>query len=239
MKVSYSIVALCSLLPSATCSNDFGEKFLAENKFKEGVVEMSLGGPQYKVLRKGNSIKSPTLTSKIHIAQKCWTAEKFAEDKPFEWVKDFETEVDGGIRLAGLRMVIDLMVEGDSFQVYMPSAYALSDAKPEIAEDMKGLTDAAQLTGKETIICNLDLKKVLTLHKIIDPCDVKTLENCEEKQKVYLNKKTAQGPEGVAEELARLKRMNAKSMTPDAAEWLSRRTEMLQKWLDRTPKNEL
>ena len=54
---------LCSCAV-ARGSNEVGEKFLAENKNKEGVITLA-SGMQYKVLRQGDG-ESPTLHALTH-----------------------------------------------------------------------------------------------------------------------------------------------------------------------------
>ena len=111
--------------PEAT---KFSQKFLAENKFKEGVVTLA-SGLQYKVLRAGTGDKHPLPNSpcECHYEGRC------AKDWPAG--KKFDSSYDRGSPttfapnqvIKGWTEAMQLMVEGDKWEMYLPSNLAYGD----------------------------------------------------------------------------------------------------------------
>ncbi|PID59010.1 MAG: hypothetical protein CR986_07345 [Ignavibacteriae bacterium] len=96
------------------------EKFFKENKEKEGVITLD-NGIQYKVLKKGSG-KSPTLSStvKAHYTGKLLDGTVF--DSSVKRGTPFETKLTGVIK--GWTEILQLMKEGDKWEVYIPSELA-------------------------------------------------------------------------------------------------------------------
>ena len=103
----------------------FDEKFLAENKLKEGVVALP-SGLQYKVLRAGDGDKHPLPNSPCD----CHYEGRCAKDWPAG--KKFDSSYDRGSPTAfapnqvisGWTEAMQLMVEGDKWELYIPSDLA-------------------------------------------------------------------------------------------------------------------
>ena len=103
----------------------FSEKFLAENKAKEGVVTLA-SGLQYKVLRAGNGDSHPLPSSPCacHYEGRC------CKDWPSG--KKFDSSYDRGSPttfapnqvIAGWTEAMQLMVEGDKWEMYIPAKLA-------------------------------------------------------------------------------------------------------------------
>ena len=103
-------------------TKEFSEKFLAENKVKEGVVTLP-SGLQYKVVRAGNGGGHPLPNSPCvcHYEGRC------AKDYPAG--KKFDSSYDRGSPttfapnqvIAGWTEAMQLMVEGDKWEMYIPS----------------------------------------------------------------------------------------------------------------------
>jgi len=129
----FILYQLYSLL-SGTSSKDlaetkkFGENFLAENKLKEGVVTLP-SGLQYKVLRAGDGDGHPLSGSpcECHYEGRC------AKDWPKG--KKFDSSYDRGSPtvfapnqvIGGWTEAMQLMVEGDKWEIYIPSKLAYGD----------------------------------------------------------------------------------------------------------------
>ena len=106
----------------------FGEKFLAENKAKEGVVTLA-SGLQYKVLRAGHGDGHPLPNTPCacHYEGRC------AKDWPTG--KKFDSSYDRGSPttfapnqvIKGWTEAMQLMVEGDKWEMYIPSNLAYGD----------------------------------------------------------------------------------------------------------------
>lgn len=96
------------------------DAFFAENKTKEGVITLP-SGLQYKVMESGNG-KTPKLSStvKAHYAGRLLDGTEF--DSSYKKGIPFETKLTGVIK--GWTEVLQLMKEGDKWEVYIPSDLA-------------------------------------------------------------------------------------------------------------------
>ena len=75
-------VVLCSCA-LARGSNAVGEKFLADNKNKEGVITLA-SGMQYKVLRQGDGTDHPTLDSPCECHYEGRSAANYPDGEKFD-----------------------------------------------------------------------------------------------------------------------------------------------------------
>jgi len=109
-------------------TKEFSEKFLAENKLKEGVVTLA-SGLQYKVLRAGDGNDHPLPSSPCD----CHYEGRCAKDWPKG--KKFDSSYDRGSPttfapnqvIKGWTEAMQLMVEGDKWEMYIPSDLAYGD----------------------------------------------------------------------------------------------------------------
>jgi len=109
-------------------ASQFDEKFLTENKVKEGVVTLA-SGLQYKVLRAGHgdSHPLPNAPCACHYEGRC------AKDWPTG--KKFDSSYDRGAPttfapnqvIKGWTEAMQLMVEGDKWEMFIPSKLAYGD----------------------------------------------------------------------------------------------------------------
>jgi len=110
-------------------TKNFSEKFLAENTLKEGVTTLA-SGLQYKVLRAGGGDKHPLPNSpcECHYEGRC------AKDYPTG--KKFDSSYDRGSPttfapnqvIKGWTEAMQLMVEGDKWEMTIPSNLAYGDS---------------------------------------------------------------------------------------------------------------
>ncbi len=109
---------------------DAGEKFLKENAKKEGVITTE-SGLQYKVLKSGNG-NTPGVNDKVKVFYEGYTI----DGKKFGGNYGKEPEIFEVSRvIKGWTEVLQLMKEGDEWEVYIPSDLAYSykqagDLKP-------------------------------------------------------------------------------------------------------------
>jgi len=107
-----------------------GEKFLAENKTKEGVVTLP-SGLQYKVIKDGTG-KSPKATDTVvtHYRGRLLNGKVF--DASYDRGEPISFPVNGVI--AGWTEALQLMKEGAKWELYIPSnlAYGSRGAGPDI-----------------------------------------------------------------------------------------------------------
>ena len=100
-----------------------GQKFLEENKKKEGVIVLP-SGLQYKVLKSGSG-PSPKATDKVtaHYTGRLINGKVF--DSSVERGKPFTTELNRVIK--GWTEIMQLMKVGDKWEVYIPSELAYGE----------------------------------------------------------------------------------------------------------------
>ncbi len=123
-----------------------GEKFLAENKTKEGIITLK-SGLQYKVLKEGNGSKpKATDTVKCHYEGRLIDGTVF--DSSIRRNEPAEFPVNGVI--AGWVEALQLMNVGAKWQLYIPSELAY------------GAHGAGQSIGpNETLIFDVELLDIL------------------------------------------------------------------------------
>ena len=116
---------LALLLHAAAASNEFGKKFLASNAGKDGVTTLP-SGLQYKVLREGDGEFHPTADSECECHYEGRTAQEWSKSPQG---KKFDSSYDRGSPtsfapsgvIAGWTEAMQLMVEGDKWEMYIPS----------------------------------------------------------------------------------------------------------------------
>lgn len=123
-----------------------GEKFLAENKTKEGVITLP-SGLQYKVLTEGTGAKpQATDTVKCHYEGRLINGEVF--DSSYRRNEPAEFPVNGVI--AGWVEALQLMPVGSKWELYVPSDLAY------------GAHGAGQAIGpNETLIFDVELLDIV------------------------------------------------------------------------------
>jgi len=93
-----------------------GEKFLAENKTKEGVITTA-SGLQYKVVKEGNGA-TPTTADKVKVNYEGKLLDGTVFDSSYEKKEPAEFGVTQVIK--GWTEVLLLMKEGSTYEVYIP-----------------------------------------------------------------------------------------------------------------------
>ncbi len=120
------------------------EKFFEENEKKEGVITLP-SGIQYKVLKSGNG-KSPKATDKVVVNYIGKYIDGTEFDNSYKRGKPFETQVSGVIK--GWTEILQLMKEGDKWEVYIPSKLAY------------GERGSGRIEPNKTLIFEIELLKV-------------------------------------------------------------------------------
>jgi len=111
-----------------------GESFLAENKNKEGVITLP-SGLQYKVLKVGDGDSHPTVDSQCD----CHYAGRLLNGTEFDssYKRGEPTAFAPNQVIKGWTEAMQLMVEGDKWEMYLPSdiAYGKRGSPPKIPGD--------------------------------------------------------------------------------------------------------
>lgn len=128
---------------SADKNQKDGEKFLAENKKKEG-VKTTASGLQYKVLKSGNG-KTPKATDTVKVHYHGTLIDGTVFDSSVERGEPASFPVNRVI--PGWTEVLQLMKEGDKWQVYIPSqlAYGTESPSPKIGPNSTLIFDVELL----------------------------------------------------------------------------------------------
>ena len=127
------LLLVATLLASASAgTNAFGKKFLEENKNRDGVVVLP-SGLQYKVLREGDGEAHPLPDSSCECHYEGRTAQEWSKEPKG---KKFDSSYDRGSPtsfapsgvVAGWTEAMQLMVEGDKWELYIPSEMGYGDS---------------------------------------------------------------------------------------------------------------
>jgi len=108
---------------------EFGKKFLEENKKKEGVITLP-SGLQYKVLRAGDGADHPTASSPCDCHYEGRTAQEWPSGKKFDssYDRGSPTSFAPNQVIKGWTEAMQLMVEGDKWEMYIPSELGYGDS---------------------------------------------------------------------------------------------------------------
>merc|ERR1711920_490779 len=224
--------ALAMLMqPSVAGTNDEGKKFLEENAKKPGVITLP-SGLQYKVLREGTGEDHPTADSscECHYAGTTPSLTEGAIDKDeAEWT-EFDSSYKRGSPtsfapnqvIKGWTEAMQLMVEGDKWEMYIPSELGYGDGG-----------SGAKIKGGDVLIFRMEILKIKGDKKPAERCDIESLKGCNDKQKKYLEKQQQATKEKRKSELERLKGMQGGQMKEDKLSWILSRIGLLKKLVEK------
>ena len=123
-----------------------GEKFLAENKSKEGVVTIP-GGLQYKIIKKGEGKKpGPDADVVVHYRGTLLNGKEF--DSSYSRGEPLTLNLKGVIK--GWQIALPMMPTGSKWQLYVPSelAYGAQAAGPDIGPNSTLIFDIELISIK-------------------------------------------------------------------------------------------
>merc|ERR1719160_1259553 len=215
------VAAILAVLPLLTQAgtNEAGKKFLEENKNKEGVITLP-SGLQYKVLREGTGDSHPTADSPCDCHYEGRTAQSWPNGEKFDssYDRGSPTSFAPNQVIKGWTEAMQLMVEGDKWEMYIPSelGYGDSGSPPKIG-------------GGDVLVFTMEIIKIKGDKKPASKCDVKTMEGCKDKEKEYVEKMKGKGKEKVGSELKRLTKMRGEAMSEEKLSWLNQRVKLLEK----------
>jgi len=196
-------------------TNEEGKKFLDENKSKEGVITTA-SGLQMKYLRKGSGAHHPTVDSSCECHYEGTLIDGTKFDSSYD--RGSPTSFAPNQVIKGWTEAMQLMVEGDKVELYIPSelAYGESGSPPKIP-------------GGSALVFRMEIIKIKGGKVDAITCDPSSLTGCSDKEKAFVEKMNAAGPEKMKKELQRLHKMSGSSMKPELQTWLLRRLNALTK----------
>merc|ERR1711988_1732018 len=199
----------------AAATNEAGTKYLAENKNKEGVITLP-SGLQYKVLKKGSGAHHPTVDSSCECHYEGTLIDGTEFDSSYK--RGSPTSFAPNQVIKGWTEAMQLMVEGDKFELYIPSelAYGESGSPPKIP-------------GGSALIFRMEIIKINGGKVDAVTCNPATEEGCNDREKAFITKMKGAGADKLKAELKRLNGMSGKSMKPELQTWMVRRINVLTK----------
>lgn len=118
---------------------------------------------------------------------------------------------------------MQLMVEGDKWELYIPSDMAYGD---------RG--SPPKIPGDSALVFTIEMIEIQGEKVIALKCNPNTLEDCDDRMKTYITKaKTKYGgdKDELEEEIERLMKMSNKDMKEDLKTWIDIRIFLLQQML--------
>ena len=114
--------------PLVLGSNEFGVKFLEDNAKRDGVISLP-SGLQYKVLRTGDGDSHPTADSSCECHYEGRTAENYPSGEKFDssYDRGSPTSFAPNQVIKGWTEAMQLMVEGDKWEMFIPSDLGYGD----------------------------------------------------------------------------------------------------------------
>lgn len=221
------VFLLLALLGGAAGTNEVGQKFLDENAKRPGVVTLP-SGLQYKVLREGDGEDHPTVGApcECHYAGTTPSLTPNAIDlDEAEW-SEFDSSYKRGSStsfapnqvIKGWTEAMQLMVEGDKWEMYIPSDLGYGEGG-----------SGAKIKGGDVLIFRMEILQIKGEKKPADKCDIDSLAGCNDKQKAYVEKQKKATGEKRKAEIKRLEGMMGGEMKAEAKSWLMSRIKLLKK----------
>jgi FKBP-type peptidyl-prolyl cis-trans isomerase FklB len=220
IQLSVLLVAWCaaSIVDSAG-TNEEGLKFLEDNKQKEGVFVLP-SGLQYKILTEGDGQFHPKPDTQClcHYAGTLIDGTKF--DSSYD--RGEPTSFAPNQVIAGWTEAMQLMVQGDKWELYIPSELGYGD---------RG--SPPKIPGGSVLIFTMEMVEITGPEKNLvfaaKKCSVVTRDKCSDKQNAYLDKVASWTSEKRSTEKARLHRMlmESKPMKPALVWWIRQRFDLL------------
>jgi FKBP-type peptidyl-prolyl cis-trans isomerase FklB len=171
-------------------------------------------GLQYKVLRKGDGSFYPTKDSSCE----CHYEGTLIDGTEFDssYARGTPTSFAPNQVISGWTEAMQLMVEGDKWEMYIPSdmAYGERGSPPKIP-------------GGSALIFRMEIIKIKGDKVAANRCDVATLEGCDEKEKKYIAKQAGWDAAKRDAQIKRLQKMSGNKMKPELQSWMAKRLAIL------------
>ena len=125
--------------------------------------------------------------------------------------------------IAGWTEAMQLMVEGDKWELYIPS---------ELAYGERG--SPPKIPGDSALVFTIEMIEIQGEKSVALKCNVSDLKECDDKMVAYIKKSVKNfggDKDEIEEEINRLTRINKKSMKEELRGWFDTRIFLLQQML--------
>lgn len=226
MTLQQLLFLVATILVVVTASNPESTAWLAENAKKEGVISRP-SGLQYRVLTSGEGKNHPALNSptSCHYEGTLIDGTKF--DSSYDRGSPATFQPQQVIK--GWTEAMQFMVEGDKLELYIPSELGYGDngSPPKIG-------------GGDALIFIMEMIEIQGDKVPAMKCDIKTGENCTDKEKGYIEKAKEKYPtvDDIKAEILRIYKVSQK-VSVTATDWANARVRILIDLQQATEKEEL
>eukprot|EP01013_Petalomonas_cantuscygni_P036761 TRINITY_DN67461_c0_g1_i1.p1 TRINITY_DN67461_c0_g1~~TRINITY_DN67461_c0_g1_i1.p1 ORF type:complete len:224 (-),score=52.02 TRINITY_DN67461_c0_g1_i1:260-931(-) len=219
------VFAFALLAVAALATDAKGKEFLEKKKNEAGVIAMP-SGLLYKVIRKGHGLVHPTVDAKC---------DTHYEGTLIDGTK-FDSSYDRGSPLGlapnqvikGWTEAMQLMVEGDKWELYIPSelAYGASGSPPTIP-------------GDAALVFTMEMVKIQGNTVPAVKCDPTKddLPDCNDDEKAFIAKAKGWDAPRRKEQSDRLTKMQGASMAAEKKAWVGRRVKILRQLVEADEKS--
>jgi len=218
------VFSLCLLGVALAGSNEKSKKWLEENKKKDGVITLA-SGLQYKVLRKGDGQHHPTADSSCECHYEGTLIDGTVFDSSYK--RGSPTSFAPNQVIKGWTEAMQMMVEGDKWEMYIPSELGYGDSG-----------SGAKIGGGDALIFQMEILKIKGSKVPANRCDPLKVKaggddhGCDEKEEKYVHKMKESEKGALEKEIKRLNAMKGKKMKPSLLSWVGIRLNILSKLRD-------
>jgi len=215
-----ALLAVACFIGTTNATDEAGTKYLEEKSEEPDVITLP-SGLRYKVLEKGSGAFHPTADSPCL----CHYGGTLIDGTEFDssYSRGEPTTFAPNQVIKGWTEAMQMMVEGDKWELYIPSEMAYGDrgSPPKIPGDSALVFTIEMIT--------IQGEKVIALK-----CNPNTLDGCDDRMKKYVEKaKTKFGGDGdeLEEEITRLQKMSGGGMKEELQTWIDTRVFILSQML--------
>ncbi len=209
------LALLLTFLGICSASNPESTIWLEENSNKEGVVTLP-SGLQYKVLRKGEgeSHPAPGSHTECHYEGRLINGDIFASSYEQGEPESFAPILS----IPGWGEAMELMVEGDKWEIYLPS---------ELAYGEKGFEP--KIKPGDALIFVMEMIEIEQEKVPVVKCNIVSLEECSVKEMTYIEKAKLKFPnmDIVRNEIDRIRRVS-QNVSESSKLWAHTRVKILK-----------